>query len=294
MKKIKQKTVTQRTEHYNGQIDEFQSKMLDYNVEGNLIREEHFNPEGSPVSIIENEYDAKNKLLHKEIYFVEESTKQSKTYTYENELLTKVKLSYELGGFSETNFVYDEKGKIIEESEIDDEDGLQKKITYEYDADYLTQTHKQFDADNQLESHIYREKDENGNQVLLIDKTDAKKIIKATYSFDAKNKITGMDVFENDRLVARDSYSYNEENNLEIKVQENFLNRSKSVSEHTYNSEGKLTELKQKVNDHDFHTTMNSYNEDGVLILCETWDKQGPQGFEVSNSYRHDFLYFEE
>jgi hypothetical protein len=214
-------------------VERFLDTTISYNENGLPAKEEHFYPDGTPdiyivteynekgkaISIVEYDsddelmqstefhYDENNNLIQQDGCFGVESGVYSTRYTYENGLLVKQEV-YEDDEFAylEKALCYNEKGLLIKQIDYDEE-GNEKDITVnEYDENDLV-IKRVRDEVIAKDRRVYLfEYDEQGNKI--------KDLI---YNYE-------------EVLISKTYYTYNEQNQLLEKEDENLDGYAKVVN----------------------------------------------------------------
>ena len=214
---------------------EYTEAEIQYDENGRILTEKHFNSDGNLESAVENEYDAQgrvvssaqydetgelcqrnvftygedDKVLKKSCFYGEGSPEYATVYVYENGLLMRED-SYNEDEFdyTEKSYEYDKQGRVMVMVEYDEEGKVMYRTTNEYDENgRLAQRLREEPQEHDSRTYVYAY-DEEGRRTKEL-----------TYNYGGK-------------LIAKTYYTYDEEGRLVEQEDENLDTYRRTASEY--------------------------------------------------------------
>jgi len=244
---------------------EYLEHLIDYNEQGQLVRETKFLEDGSTEEINTYTYDDKDKLTGHKLEYVPDEASESRVlerdsegrvtreskfygdfsgerteYTFsENGLVSEIKSFDEEGDFSTRETIsYDEKKQIVQRMVYDTNDKVLEKREFTYSDDGSVEE-KYYGKDGTLEKTTTAKKDDQNREAEVVERTGQGKLISAVYTrYDEKGNVIDRHHKDFNSKILR--YSYDEENRCtgEEVFDENGMLLRKHIFE--FDTEGKI------------------------------------------------------
>lgn len=243
--------------------NKYRHSSSEFDEEGNLIEEISFNRDDKPEQIQRFMYGLNNKLMEEQTLEADMDVVERKTYEYgEGDRLLKSYIHYTDGSFDTLTWFYNAQG-LVEKKELVDADGvLENTELFEYQGDKVIR-HAVYDADEEMLYEKTQVFDENGNVVETIEEDfETGTYMKKVNEYDNDgHRLESLTYNENDDLIARVVFFYDESGNMTEVVDEDqrgknnirmeYDERGNVIFQEEKNKDGFLTSRVERVFDED-------------------------------------------
>lgn len=198
-----------------------------YTDAGDVLEERHFNADGVMDSLVQNEYDAQNRVISSSQFDENEELTQKNTFEYNDEGKVVKKGSFYGEGSPEfsTHYVY-ENGLLVKEDSYTEEDFDYTEKSYEYDENGRMTCQTDFDEEGKPMYRIQQKFDEAGLvEERIVDELQANDRRHYVYEYDGKGQRIKELVYNfNEKLIAKTYYEHNEAGHVTQSEEENLDN----------------------------------------------------------------------
>lgn len=268
------------------------SAYAEYDIDGHVLMEISFKPNGDAEQKCVNVYNKQGKLIEELLYNDEGEIDEKKTYEYNEKGNVIRELLYYLdGSFDTATFSYDENDNLIEKITTDPDNELESKKILTYDKENLT-SEISTDAEGNVINEVHIEYDEKGNEteveryVAADDKTT-----RTEFFYNEAGKKSEVHTYSDGKLVSKQFYEMNEKDQLVKIIEEDLY--SKSLTDISYDDNGNMTEqLETDENGELNHRIIRKFNENNKLAEVNvTIDRHG-RGVNQNYMIQYQYEYF--
>ena len=255
--------------------ERFLDTTISYNENGLPVKEEHFYPDGTPDIYIVTEYNEKGKAISTAEYDEEDEMIQNTEFHYdENNNLIQQDGSFGIeSGIYSTRYVY-ENGLLVKQEVYEDDEFIYLEKAFIYNEKKLLIKQIDYDEDGKEKEIIVNEYDENDQVIKRVrDEIIAKDRRTYLFEYDEQgNKIKDLVYNYEEVLISKTYYTYNEQNQLLEKEDENLDGYAKMVN--TFEGENLI---KAEI-----------FDKDGDPISWEEYAYDEDNKPSLFKQYRHD------
>ena len=157
------------------------SAAIEYDVKGNIIRNETYDDHAVLVQISSMQYNDANLLIAEQQFFTDDEVEEKRELQYNTDnLLVREKRIYQFDNYDIVTYEYDNDGRLLRK-EIRDEDGelSEQQILYYENAKLIKE--EILDGDDELSQRIESKYNENGQ---LISRTEFRQIDTVPFHYE--------------------------------------------------------------------------------------------------------------
>lgn len=273
------------------EAEEYLEVCATYNADGKIIREEHYNPDGTVNTLTVNTYDDQNQLLQSEQLDKDNVLIQKSVNVYDENQLLKQQSNFFGEDSAEyvTKFYYDDRCNPVRQ-----EIYLNGKLDYvekilEYHNGHLVKETDNDDYGKKQYVHHYQYNDKGLVVQYIRDEVQENDRRTYEYSYDERGNRTKELVYDyEENLIAKTYYTFNEQNQL-IQTEEEDLDRYRCIKMEyagdivikntLYNKKGEITGWAEYL-----------YNEDNKETASREFiaDEVKPESFRLLRETRYE------
>jgi antitoxin component YwqK of YwqJK toxin-antitoxin module len=260
-------------------------------INGNVIREISYLPDGEIEEKYVNIYDEKGNLIEEINYFSEDEIAERKTYERDqNGRVTEAFIHYQDGTKDRIVHEYDQNGNLTRRATIDEDGETESEEIFEFSNGKLTA--KEIREFGEV---VHREEFElnEAGKVALQTITEGEDDGTTVNSFDENgNLVKHLRYNENDKLVVKAVYTFDEKGNLTGIVEETPY--EKNISALEYDNNGNLiSQIQTNKFDETNHTIKRKYNEQNDIIESTVFINMHGQDVDSEYTLFYEYEYFE-
>lgn len=273
---------------------EYLESFIEFDNNGNTVKETKFLKDGSPEEISSFVYDDKNKLLENTLEYVPDEASEKRQlerdgegrviretkfygdmagehveYSYDEDRITEIKSFDEEGDYlTREEILYDDKKQLISRTVFDKDNAVQEKKEYRHADDGQAVEENIFDGKGQLQKTTLTRINADKKETDSVEKTGQGKLISATHTtYDAHGNVLERRI--KDYFSKRHVFAYDEQN--------------RCIEEALYDEHGTLLRRQQF-----------DYDSDGRLLAEQSYEMDVTRGGRDKHlAVRYEYGYYE-